>query len=64
MSLVIVCVSIAMKRHHDHSNSYEEKHVIGLAYRSQIQSIIVMTGNTWWCVGGHYAREGTESSTS
>ena len=31
---VCVClrVSIAVKRHHDHSNSYKGKHLIGVAY--------------------------------
>ena len=30
-----------MKRHHD-SNSYKGKHLIGLAYGSEVQSVIIM----------------------
>lgn len=41
--------SIAMKRHHDHRNSYKEEHLFGLAFRSEISTIIVMAENTVMC---------------
>ena len=33
---VFVRVSIAVKRHHDHGNSYKGKHLIAVAYSSEI----------------------------
>jgi hypothetical protein len=38
---VLVRISLAVKRHHDHSNFYKERHLIG----SSQQSIIVIVGN-------------------
>jgi len=32
LMIVLLRVSIAVKRHHDHSSSYKEKHLVGLAY--------------------------------
>jgi len=33
---------IAGKRHHDHRNSYTGKHLLGLGYSSEVQSIVIM----------------------
>ena len=41
---VLVSVFIAMKRHHDHSNSYKETFNGGLTV-SEFQSIIIMVGS-------------------
>ena len=41
---VLVGVSIAVKRHHDNSNSSERKHLIGVTCL-QVQSIIIMMGH-------------------
>ena len=38
-------VSIAVKRHRDHDNSYKGKHlIVVLTYSSEVQSIIIMVG--------------------
>ena len=34
-----------MKRHHDHGNSYKGKHLIGVAYSSEVWSTIIMVGH-------------------
>ena len=34
-----------MKRHHDHSNSYNGKHFIRAGLQSQVQPIIIMVGS-------------------
>ena len=39
-------ISIAVKRRHDHRNSYKGKHLIGLTYSSEDQSIISMLGDS------------------
>ena len=39
---VLVRVSIAVKRHYDHSNSYKGKYLILVAYNSEVWSIIVI----------------------
>ena len=46
-SLSLVRVSVALKRHHDHNNSY--KHFTGLAHSSEVQSIIIMAGSMAVC---------------
>ena len=47
---VLVRVSIAVKRHHDHDNSYKGKHLIRVAYyNAEIQFIIIITGSTAAC---------------
>ena len=33
--VVFIRISIAMKRHHDHKNSYDEKHFIGAGFQSK-----------------------------
>ena len=60
--LVLVRVSIAVKRHHDHSNSYKGKHLIGwLTFQNS--NLL----SSWWdmqCAGKHDAGEGAENSIS
>ena len=43
--VVLVSVSVSVKRHHDHCNSYKGKHLIGVAYISEVESIITMVGH-------------------
>ena len=62
--IVLVTVSIAMKRHHGHSNSYKRKHLIGTGLQFR--------GLVHYCHGrkqggiidGHGSGEVAESSTS
>jgi hypothetical protein len=58
---VLVRVSITVKRHHDHSNSYKGKHFTGTGL--QIYSIVIMEGNMVACRRPG-AGEGAENSTS
>ena len=44
ITTVLIRVSIAKKGHYDHGNSYR-----GLAYRSEVQSIIIMVGSREAC---------------
>ena len=52
---VLVRVSIAVKRHHDHSSSCKEKHFTEVAvYSSEVQPIMILTANMaahrlTWC---------------
>ena len=40
---VLVRISVAIKRHHDHNYSYKEKHLIEVAaYSSEVQSIVLV----------------------
>ena len=41
---VIDRISIAVKRHHDHGNSYKGKHLFVVVYSSEVQSIIIVVG--------------------
>ena len=50
-------VYIAVKRHHDHGNSYKGNHLIGAGL--QFQRL-----ETWWCAGRHGAGGEAESATS
>ena len=60
---VLVRVSIAMKRHHDHDNSYKGRHLIGTSL--QIQRFSPLSEKeAWQHAGRHGAREGAESSPS
>lgn len=40
---------LAVKRHHDYSYFYKENNSLGLAYNSEVWSIITMVGNTAAC---------------
>ena len=40
-SSVLVRVSVSVKRHHDHTNSYKGK-LVEVAYSSEVQFIIIM----------------------
>ena len=39
-------VFIALKRYHDHGNSYKGKHLTGVAYSSEAQHIPIMVGHS------------------
>ena len=54
---------MAVKRHYDHSNSYKEKHLIGVAYNFR-GLVYSYHGGTWWPAGKHGAGERCESSKS
>ena len=58
---ILVRVSIAVKRHHDHGNSYKRKHLIGagLQFRG-----LVHYHRGRWCTDRHDVGEGAESTTS
>ena len=60
---VLVKVSIAVKRHHDHGNFYKGKHLIRVActFRDLVH---YHHGMIRWHVGRHGAGEGVESLTS
>ena len=48
--IVLVRVSITVKRYHDHGNSYKGKHLIEVAaYSSEVQSIIIMARSMVSC---------------
>jgi hypothetical protein len=60
---VLVRVSIAVKRHHDHSNSFKGKHFIGSWLTDQRCSSLWQ--EAWWHIGRHgWCWRGAESSTS
>jgi hypothetical protein len=63
MGTVLIRVSIAVKRHHEHRNFMKETISLGLAYSSEVQSIIFMVGSV---VAHRQTRcwRGAESSTS
>ena len=42
---VIIGVSISVKKHHSHGNSYKGKHLTGVAYCSEAQSVIIIVGH-------------------
>ena len=53
-----------MKRHHDHSKSYKEKHLVGAGLQIQRFSLLISWWEAWQHAGRHRAGEGAESSTS
>ena len=55
---------IALKRHHDHSNSYKGKHLIWAALPFQRFSLLSSWQEAWQHAGRHGAGGGAESSTS
>lgn len=61
---VLFKVIIAMKRHHCHSNSNKDNHLIRACL--QVQNFSPLS--SWWearqCIGRHGAKEGAESTTS
>ena len=61
---VLVRVSVAMKRHHDHGNSHKGKHLIGAGLQFQRFSPLLSWQEAWQHAGRHGAGEGAESSTS
>ena len=60
---LLVRVSVGVKRHHDHGNSYKGKHLIGTGLQFQSFSHY-HHGKTWQQAGRHRAGEGDESFTS
>ena len=53
--VVLVRVSIAVKRHHDHGNSYKGKHFIGAGLWFQRFSPLSSWQEAWWHVSRHGA---------
>ena len=50
MTSILFRVSMAVKKQHDHGNSYKEKHLIEVAdCSSEVQSIVIMAGNMIAC---------------
>ena len=58
---VLVRVSIAVKRHHDRSNSYKGEHLIGAGLWGQ--SPLLSWQEAWQHAGRHGAGEGVKSPT-
>ena len=56
--------SVAVKRHHDPSNSYKGKHFIWAGLQFQIFSPLSSWQETWQLSGRHHAIKGAESSVS
>ena len=54
-TVVLVRVSIAVKRHHDHGNSYKGKHLIGSGLQFQRFSPL----SSWWGAWQHTGKHGT-----
>ena len=48
--LVLVRVSVAVKRHHGHYNSYQKENTLlgWLSYSSEVQSIMLGSMQTWY----------------
>ena len=55
---------IALERHHDQSNSYKGKHLIGAGLQFQRFSSLSSWWEAWQDKGRHGAGEGAESATS
>ena len=55
---------IAVKRHHDHSNSYKGKHLVGAGLQFQRLSPLSSWWKAWQPAGSHGAGGGAESSPS
>ena len=56
--------SIAVKRHHDHGNFFNRKHLIGAGLQFQRFSPLPLWQGAWQHTGRHGAGEIAESSTS
>ena len=61
-SNVLARISTAMKRHHDHSNSYKEEHLTEEVAHSYRASVHYHPSGTWPYAGRHDAGEVAESS--
>jgi hypothetical protein len=57
-------VSLAVKRHYDHSNSYKRIHFTGAGLQCQRFSAILSGWEAWWHAGRHGDAKVVESSTS
>jgi hypothetical protein len=62
--IVYVRVSITVKRHHDHGNSYKGKHLVWIGLQSQRFSQILSWQKAWQHASRHGVEDGAESSTS
>ena len=61
---VLIRLSIAMKRHHDHGNSYKEKHLIGSGFQFHRFSPLSSWWEVWQCAGRYGVGEVAGSSSS
>jgi hypothetical protein len=59
----LIQCSVAVRRHHDHDNSYKEKYVIGAGLQFHSFSPLLSWQEAWWHTGRHVAGEGTENSS-
>jgi hypothetical protein len=57
-------ISIALKWHHDNSNSCKGRHLIGASLQFQRFSSLLSWQEAWWPTDRHWAREVLERSTS
>ena len=64
MLIVVLRVSIAMMRHHDHGKSDKGKHLIRASLQFQMYSPLLSWWEACWHAGRHGAEEGAEISTS
>jgi hypothetical protein len=64
LAFVLVEISTAVKRHHDHSNSYKGNHLIGVGLQFQRSSPLSSWHETWRHAGRHGTGKEAESSTS
>jgi hypothetical protein len=60
---LVFYLGFAVKRHYDHRDSYEEKHLIGTGLHFQRFSPLSWK-ETWWHAGRHGTGEVTENSKS
>jgi hypothetical protein len=62
-----ICLSLGFmdaKRHHDRSNYYNGKHLIGAGLQIETFNPLLSWEEAWWHAGRQGAGEGAESSTS
>jgi hypothetical protein len=62
--IVLVRVSIALKRHHEQDNPYTRQHLIGAGLQVQRFSSLSSRWEAWQHPGRHGAGKGAEISTS
>jgi hypothetical protein len=63
LAIVLVRISIAVKRHHDQGNSYKGQHLIGAGLQVQRFSPLSSRWEAWQHPGRHDAGEGAESTS-
>jgi hypothetical protein len=62
-SSVLIRVAIAVKRHHDHSNTYEPNHLIGAVLQIQRFCPLSLWWEAWHCAGRLGAEEAQSSAS-